>query len=109
MSMTTEISKKSPINASPYSARDLKAHADLVGYASRFTRLRRYGRQFRGLCPLHSERHPSFYVHPEKQVFHCFGCGTGGDVVAFVLRLHSCEFHFTPLILAACPPAGAPP
>src|SRR5258708_22824252 len=103
MSMTTEVSKKSPINASPYSARDLKAHADLVGYASRFTRLRRYGRQFRGLCPLHSERHPSFYVHPEKQVFHCFGCGTGGDVFAFVMRVNGCDFRRALEIVAEFP------
>ena len=46
------------------------------------------GRDFRGLCPFHQERSPSFTVTPEKGVFYCFGCGTGGDAVAFVSQLH---------------------
>jgi hypothetical protein len=74
-------------------ARELRARVDLVAFASQFTRLRRRGRQFLGLCPFHVERHPSFYVHPDKQVFHCFGCGTGGDVFAFVMRSRRCDFR----------------
>ncbi len=73
--------------------RALKARTDLVVIASKFTRLRRSGRQLLGLCPLHQERCPSFHVHPEKQVFKCFGCGVGGDVFEFVMRATGCDFR----------------
>jgi len=74
-------------------AQELKARVDLVTFAGQFTRLRRHGRQFVGLCPLHVERHPSFHVHPEKQVFRCFGCDAGGDVFALVMRANGCDFR----------------
>jgi len=90
--MTTAVSNKIPSKTSLLDAGDLKARVDLVLFAGQFTRLRRSGRQFLGLCPLHSERHPSFYVHPDKQVIKCFGCGVGGDVFAFVMRLKGCDF-----------------
>jgi DNA primase len=70
----------------------LKSAINLCAFVARFTALRRSGRQFVGLCPLHDERNPSFYVHPGKQVFHCFGCGAGGDVFAFVMRAEGCNF-----------------
>ena len=73
-------------------ARDLRARVDLAEFVSQFTRLRRAGGQLVGLCPIHSERHPSFYLHPQKQVFYCFGCGTGGDLFAFVMRTMGCDF-----------------
>ncbi len=75
------------------SAREVKARADLALVAGQFTRLRRCGQQLVGLCPLHSEQHPSFYVHPEKQVFKCFGCDSGGDVFDFVMRMVGCDFR----------------
>jgi DNA primase len=56
-------------------------------------RLRRSGVQLVGLCPFHSEKTPSFYVHPGKQVFHCHGCGVGGDVFKFVQLLHNGSFR----------------
>ena len=74
-------------------ARELKASVDLVQVAQRFTRLRRHGRQFVGLCPLHRETKPSFFVHPEKQVFKCFGCGAGGDVFQLVMCLTGSDFR----------------
>ena len=74
-------------------ARQLKARVDLTEFAGQFTKLRRSRGQFVGLCPFHAERHPSFYVHPEKQIFHCFGCGAGGDVFAFVMRANDCGFR----------------
>jgi len=77
----------------PLSARELKARADLAAFAGQFTRLHRSGRQLVGLCPLHKERHPSFYVHPEKQCFKCFGCGAGGDVFEFVMCATGCDFR----------------
>lgn len=85
---------KSNISASPsLDARQLKARVDLTAFVGQFTRLRRAGRQFLGLCPLHKERHPSFYVHPEKKIFYCFGCGVGGDVFEFVMRVTGCNFR----------------
>lgn len=74
-------------------ARDLRASVDLAAFVSQFTRLRRVGRQLIGLCPIHRERHPSFYVHPQKQVFYCFGCGAGGDLFVFVMRATGCDFR----------------
>jgi hypothetical protein len=74
-------------------ASEVKARADFAAIVSQYTSLRRHGRQYLGLCPFHSERHPSFYVHEEKKVFHCFGCGAGGDVFAFVMRAESCDFY----------------
>jgi hypothetical protein len=77
---------------SPPNARELKAHADFLVIASRYTRLRRAGRQYVGLCPFHSERHPSFYVEPKKKLWKCFGCGAGGDMFAFVMHVEGCDF-----------------
>ena len=71
----------------------LRNRVDLVEVASRYTGLRRVRHQYIGLCPLHLERHPSFYVHPEKKIFFCFGCGRGGDVFAFVKALLGCDFR----------------
>jgi DNA primase len=77
----------------PLDAKVLKRHVDIVDVAGRYTRLRRRGRQHVGLCPLHSERHPSFYVDPAKGVFYCFGCGVGGDVFALVMRAEGVDFR----------------
>jgi len=77
----------------PVIARDLKSQCDFVAIVGRFTRLRRSGRQYVGLCPFHSERHPSFYVRPERKVFYCFGCGVGGDVFRFVMLAEGCDFR----------------
>jgi hypothetical protein len=79
--------------ANPLNARNLKSRTNLCAFVARFTALRRSGRQFVGLCPLHAERDPSFYVHPDKQVFYCFGCGAGGDVFTFVMRATGCDFY----------------
>ena len=81
-------------------ARDLRASVDIAAFVSQFTRLRRAGSQLVGLCPIHGERHPSFYVHPQKQVFYCFVCGTGGDVFAFVMRTTGCDFRCAVQVVA---------
>ena len=55
-------------------------------------RLKKSGQNFMGLCPFHSEKTPSFAVHPVKQIYHCFGCGVGGDVFSFVMELERLSF-----------------
>lgn len=66
---------------------DLKMQADIVAVVQDYVSLKRVGNTFKGLCPFHSEKTPSFHVNREKGFFHCFGCGVGGDVFKF-LELH---------------------
>ena len=66
---------------------DLKTHADIVQIVQERVPLRRSGVTWKGLCPFHGEKTPSFHVNGEKGFFHCFGCGAGGDVIKFV-ELH---------------------
>lgn len=63
---------------------DLKSQADIVRIVQGYVPLKRAGTSYRGLCPFHAEKTPSFHVHPDKGFFHCFGCGAGGDVVKFI-------------------------
>jgi len=66
---------------------DLKLQADIVTVVQEYVPLKRVGNTFKGLCPFHSEKTPSFHVNRDKGFFHCFGCGAGGDVFKF-LELH---------------------
>jgi DNA primase len=66
---------------------DLKQHADIVLVIQDYVSLKKAGASYKGLCPFHNEKTPSFHVYREKGFFHCFGCGTGGDVFKF-LELH---------------------
>ena len=54
--------------------------------------MKRSGRSMRGLCPFHPDRSPSFYVSPERQTYHCFGCGAGGNAISFVMEIEKLEF-----------------
>jgi DNA primase len=72
---------------------DIKQKTDIIEVISQFTTLKKSGRTFRGLCPFHSEKAPSFFVYPEQQSWHCFGaCNTGGDVFAFIMKKHNIGF-----------------
>jgi DNA primase len=66
--------------------------ANIVDIASLYTTLKRRGRKYVGLCPFHSEKDPSFTVDSEKQLFHCFGCGVGGDVFSLVMEKENFTF-----------------
>src|SRR5512136_3362667 len=66
--------------------------ADIVNIASQYTTLRKRGRKHVGLWPFHTEKTPSFTVDDEKQLFHCFGCGVGGDVFSLVMEKESLTF-----------------
>ena len=63
---------------------DLKAQADIVQVVQDYVPLKKAGNSYKGLCPFHSEKTPSFHVHRDKGFFHCFGCGVGGDVLKFL-------------------------
>src|SRR5438876_10553695 len=66
---------------------DLRLQASILTVIQEYVPLKRAGRTYKGLCPFHSEKTPSFHVDPEKGFFHCFGCSVGGDVFKF-LELH---------------------
>ena len=72
---------------------EVKQRADIVEVVSQYTGLTKSGRTFRGLCPFHSEKKPSFFVYPEQQSWHCFGaCNTGGDVFSFIMKKEGVDF-----------------
>jgi DNA primase len=70
----------------------VKQQADIVRVVGEYVRLKKSGQNFTGLCPFHGEKTPSFAVHPVKQIYHCFGCGKGGDVFSFVMEMEKCQF-----------------
>ncbi len=65
---------------------------DIVDVITQYVPLKRTGRNFKACCPFHQEKTPSFTVHPEKQIFHCFGCGAGGNVFSFLMRHENMSF-----------------
>ncbi|HEX2265894.1 MAG TPA: DNA primase, partial [Solirubrobacterales bacterium] len=77
---------------SPDSVDRVKQAADIVEVISAHTDLRRQGARYTGLCPFHDERTPSFSVEPQEKLYHCFGCGVGGDVIKFVEEKEGLNF-----------------
>jgi len=71
---------------------DIRAAVDIVDLVGRFVNLRKAGSHWKGLCPFHAEKTPSFTVNPQKGIFHCFGCGVGGDAFGFVMRQDRLSF-----------------
>lgn len=65
---------------------------DIVDYVSQYVKLKKNGRDYTGLCPFHKEKSPSFHVNQDKQLFHCFGCGIGGNLVQFVMKSEGLDF-----------------
>lgn len=70
----------------------IRERADILDVVSDYVELRKRGRNFFGLCPFHPEKTPSFSVAPDKQIFHCFGCGTGGNVITFLMEYEKVSF-----------------
>lgn len=72
---------------------ELTARSDIVDVVSRYVVLKKHGANYFGLCPFHHEKSASFSVSRDKQIYHCFGCGAGGGVINFVMRMEGLEFR----------------
>ena len=79
---------------------DIKNSADIVDIISETVVLKKSGKNFLGLCPFHSEKTPSFTVSPDKQIFYCFGCNTGGNVFSFLMKQEGLSFPEAARMLA---------
>lgn len=79
---------------------EVRERTDLAALVGEHVRLKRSGASLKGLCPFHGEKTPSFYVHPDRGFFHCFGCQASGDAIAFVMRLDGRSFPDAVRVLA---------
>jgi len=80
---------------------EVQARTDIVEVISSYIPLKKTGRNFKAVCPFHSEKTPSFIVSPQKQIFHCFGCGEGGGVLHFLMLYEKITFREAVEFLAA--------
>lgn len=71
---------------------EIKSRLDIVQVIGESVPLKKAGRNFKGVCPFHKEKTPSFMVNPERQAYHCFGCGEGGDILEYVMKRESVDF-----------------
>ena len=79
---------------------EIRNSNDIVDIISQYVNLKKSGRNFFGLCPFHNEKSPSFAVSPDKQIFHCFGCGAGGNVFHFISKIEGIGFRESMEMLA---------
>jgi len=79
---------------------DIRLRCDIVEVIGSYLTLKRAGATFKALCPFHKEKTPSFNVNPQRQIFHCFGCGVGGDVFKFIMEHEHVDFYGAIRILA---------
>lgn len=79
---------------------EVKSRCDIVSAISHYIELKNSGTNYKGLCPFHGEKTPSFYVNDSKQIYKCFGCGEGGDVINFVMKMENLDFMDSVKLLA---------
>src|SRR6266511_5733181 len=79
---------------------EIRSRVDIVEIVGQSVNLKRAGEHWKGLCPFHSERTPSFTVNPKRGIFHCFGCGVGGDAFGFLMRQDRMAFPEAVRVLA---------
>jgi DNA primase len=77
---------------SPSFIASLKGQIDIVALASEYVKLDRSGSRYKGLCPFHQEKTPSFHVNPDTGLFYCFGCHASGDTITFIEKIENLEF-----------------
>lgn len=79
---------------------EIKSRTDIVKVISDYIRVQQSGINYKGLCPFHGEKTPSFYINTSKQIYKCFGCGEGGDVINFIMKIENLEFMDAVKLLA---------
>lgn len=79
---------------------EIKSRSDIVKVISDYIKVQQSGINYKGLCPFHGEKTPSFYINTSKQIYKCFGCGEGGDVINFVMKIENLEFMDAVKLLA---------
>src|SRR3989344_7585213 len=71
---------------------EIKAKVDIVELVGEYVKLKKAGKNFKALCPFHTEKTPSFMISPDRQSWHCFGCGKHGDAFSFLMEMEGMDF-----------------